>query len=98
MLTPNVVSFSASISACEKGKHWEEALCILNKMLKIIITTKQENKLSKKIPPNYFKTIESLIEIEVEAEKIAEERYKKSPKKNPPLLKLLKSKNKPKED
>ncbi len=69
-----------------------------NNEWKIIITTKQENKLSKKIPPNYFKTIESLIEIEVEAEKIAEERYKKSPKKNPPLLKLLKSKNKPKED
>ena len=32
-LTPNVVSHSAAISACEKGKHWEGALGLLQKML-----------------------------------------------------------------
>ena len=32
-LTPSVVSHNAAISACEKGKHWEEALRLLQKML-----------------------------------------------------------------
>ena len=32
-LTSDVVSHSAAISACEKGKHWEEALRLLQKML-----------------------------------------------------------------
>ena len=59
------------------------------------ITLNEESKLSKKRSPNHFKTMESLIEIEVEAEKIAKERHKKSPKKNPLLSELLKSKNKP---
>ena len=32
-LAPDVVSHSAAISACEKGKHWEEALRLLQEML-----------------------------------------------------------------
>ena len=32
-LTPEVVSHNAAISACEKGKHWEEALRLLQEML-----------------------------------------------------------------
>ena len=31
-LTPSVVSYSAAISACEKGKHWEEAFQLLQEM------------------------------------------------------------------
>ena len=38
LLTPNVVSHNAAISACEKGKHWEEALCLLQEMLHRSIT------------------------------------------------------------
>ena len=33
LLTPNVVSFSASVSACEKGKQWEGALGLLQEMV-----------------------------------------------------------------
>ncbi len=29
MLTPDVVSFTAAISACEKGKQWEGGLVLL---------------------------------------------------------------------
>ena len=32
-LTSDVVSYSAAISACEKGKHWEGALRLLHEML-----------------------------------------------------------------
>ena len=32
-LTPNVVSHNAAISACEKGRHWEETLRLLQAML-----------------------------------------------------------------
>ena len=32
-LMPDVASYSAAISACEKGKHWEEALRLLQEML-----------------------------------------------------------------
>ena len=31
-LTPNEISYSAAISACEKGKQWEEALRLLQQM------------------------------------------------------------------
>ena len=31
-LTPNVVSWSAAISACEKGKQWEGALALLQEI------------------------------------------------------------------
>ena len=37
-LTPDVVSHSAAISACEKGKHWEEALGLLQEMLRRSLT------------------------------------------------------------
>ena len=37
-ITPDVVSHSASISACEKGKHWEEALRLLQEMLQRSLT------------------------------------------------------------
>ena len=33
LLTPNVVSRNSAISACEKGKHWEEALGLLKEMV-----------------------------------------------------------------
>ena len=36
-LTPEVVSHSAAISACEKGKHWEEALRMLQEQLEGIL-------------------------------------------------------------
>ena len=29
LLTPNAVSWNATMSACEKGKQWEEALGLL---------------------------------------------------------------------
>ena len=32
-LTSDVVSYSAGISACEKGKHWQGAICLLQEML-----------------------------------------------------------------
>ena len=38
LLTPAVVSFSAAISACEKGKHWEEALRLLQEMMHQLLT------------------------------------------------------------
>ena len=28
-LEPNAISYGAAISACEKGKHWEQALILL---------------------------------------------------------------------
>ena len=31
-LTPNDISYNAAISACEKGKQWEEALRLLQQM------------------------------------------------------------------
>ena len=31
-MTANVISFSAAISACEKGEQWEQALALLHKM------------------------------------------------------------------
>ena len=37
-LTPDVVSHNAAISACEKGKHWEEALRLLQDMLQRSLT------------------------------------------------------------
>ena len=37
-LTPDAVSHSAAISACEKGKHWEEALRLLQEMLQRSLT------------------------------------------------------------
>ena len=33
-LVPNVISYSAAISACEKGEQWQEALGLLAKMQK----------------------------------------------------------------
>ncbi len=38
LLTPNVVSLSAAISACEKGQHWEEALGLLQEMVHQLLT------------------------------------------------------------
>ena len=38
LLTPNVVSWSAAISACEKGKQWEGALGLLQEMLHQLLT------------------------------------------------------------
>ena len=35
---PNVITYSAAISACEKGKHWEEALRLLQEMLRGSLT------------------------------------------------------------
>ena len=32
-MTPNVVSYNAAMSACEKGKHWEGALVVLHEMV-----------------------------------------------------------------
>ena len=37
-LTPDSVSHNAAISACEKGKHWEEALRWLQEMLQRSLT------------------------------------------------------------
>ena len=37
-LTPNVVSWSAAISACEKGKQWEGALGLLQEMVRQLLT------------------------------------------------------------
>ena len=31
-LSPNEISYNAAISACEKGKQWEEALRLLKQM------------------------------------------------------------------
>eukprot|EP00438_Fugacium_kawagutii_P030805 Skav229495 [mRNA] locus=scaffold2455:48355:48795:- [translate_table: standard] len=31
-VTPNVISYSASISACEKGSQWQQALALLQHM------------------------------------------------------------------
>ena len=39
LLTPDVVSFPASISAFEKGKQWEEALGLLQEMVHQLLTT-----------------------------------------------------------
>ena len=33
LLTPIVVSYSAAMSACEKGMQWEEALGLLQEMV-----------------------------------------------------------------
>ena len=38
MLIPDVVSFSAAISACEKGKQWEAALGLLQEMVHQLLT------------------------------------------------------------
>ena len=38
LLTSNVVSWSAAISACEKGKQWETALGLLQKMVHQLLT------------------------------------------------------------
>ena len=37
-LTPDVVSRTAAISACEKEKHWEKALRLLQEMLRRFVT------------------------------------------------------------
>ena len=37
-LAPDVVSYSAMASACEKGKHWEEALQLLQEMFHTSLT------------------------------------------------------------
>ena len=34
-LTPDVVSHSGAISACGRGKHWEEALDLLQEMFRM---------------------------------------------------------------
>ena len=36
--TPKVVSHNAAISACGKGRHWEEALRLLKEMLQRVLT------------------------------------------------------------
>ena len=38
LLTPNVVSWSAAISACEEGKQWEGALGFLQEMVCQLLT------------------------------------------------------------
>ena len=38
MLMPNVVSWSAAISACEKGEQWEGALGLLQEMVHQLLT------------------------------------------------------------
>jgi pentatricopeptide repeat protein len=38
LLPPSVVSCNATISACEKGKHWEGALRLLQEMLHQLLT------------------------------------------------------------
>ena len=38
LLTPNVVSWNAAISACEKGKQWEGALGLLQEMVHQLLT------------------------------------------------------------
>ena len=37
-LTPNVVSYSAAMSACEKGKQWEEAFALLQEIVRRVLT------------------------------------------------------------
>merc|ERR1711904_202411 len=37
-VTPDVISFNAAISACEKGGQWEQALALLDKMRKNGVT------------------------------------------------------------
>ena len=37
LLRPDVVSWNATISACEKGKHWEEALGLLQEMMHALL-------------------------------------------------------------
>ena len=37
-LVPIVITYSAAISACEKWKHWEEALHLLQEMLRRSLT------------------------------------------------------------
>ena len=37
-ITPVVITYSAAISACEKGQQWEEALRLLGEMKKKDIT------------------------------------------------------------
>ena len=37
LLTPNVVSWTAAISACEKGKEWEGALGLLQVMMQQLL-------------------------------------------------------------
>ena len=36
-LTPDVVSCNAAIGVCEKGKHWEEALRLLQLLLRRLL-------------------------------------------------------------
>ena len=38
LLVPNVVSWSATIGACEKGKQWEGALGLLQEMVHQLLT------------------------------------------------------------
>ena len=38
LLTPNVVSWSAAVSACEKGMQWEGALGLLQEMPHQLLT------------------------------------------------------------
>ena len=37
-VTMDVISFSAAISACEKGGQWQRAMCVLDDMLKAGVT------------------------------------------------------------
>ena len=37
-LLPNIVSYSASISACEKGEQWQMALHLFNAIPKAMLT------------------------------------------------------------
>ena len=38
LLTPDLVRYSAAISACEKSKRWEEVFGLLQKMVHTLVT------------------------------------------------------------
>ena len=39
LLTPDVVSWSGAVSACEKGKQWEGALGLLQELVHQLLTS-----------------------------------------------------------